>query len=196
MPAPRGPSSGGLNSAGSSEQLPHYLLATPTVTTLRTPNRRLEGRSWRAAPVQLSVQTELEAKASWSDRPPLLLKNGETYSTIRPPEFSELETFVLAIEEGSIARAAGRLRISAPAAAKRIRQLEALAHSPLLIRGRRGVTATETGARLYPAEPQCASRGRFVHRLRKTLSRDSRTGVPTPVRHPSSPQAAPLLVQS
>jgi MerR family transcriptional regulator, light-induced transcriptional regulator len=68
----------------------------------------------------------------------------------RGPELSELETFVLAVEEGSIARAGGRLRISAPAAAKRIRQLEALAHSPLLDRGRRGVTPTEAGKRLYP----------------------------------------------
>jgi methanogenic corrinoid protein MtbC1 len=68
----------------------------------------------------------------------------------RGPELSELETFVLAIEEGSIARAAARLRISSPAAAKRIRQLETLAHAPLLVRGRRGVTATELGQLLYP----------------------------------------------
>ncbi len=85
---------------------------------------------------------------------------------IRGPEFSELETFVLAIEEGSIARAAGRLGISAPAAAKRIRQLEALARDPLLIRGRRGVTATEAGARLYPvARELLGHRSRLVGAL-------------------------------
>jgi DNA-binding transcriptional LysR family regulator len=77
-----------------------------------------------------------------------------------------LETFVLAIEEGSIARAAGRLGISAPAAAKRIRQLEALAHSPLLVRGRRGVSATEAGARLYPvARELLGHRSRVVGAL-------------------------------
>lgn len=70
---------------------------------------------------------------------------------IRAPELSELETFVLAVEEGSIARAAGRLPISPQAAAKRIRQLEVLAHNALLIRSPRGVNATEAGATLYAA---------------------------------------------
>ena len=86
---------------------------------------------------------------------------------IRGPELSELETFVLAIEEGSIARAAARLKISAPAAAKRIRQLEALAHNQLLIRAeRRGVSATETGARLYPvARELLGHRSRVVGAL-------------------------------
>lgn len=50
-----------------------------------------------------------------------------------------------------MARAAQRLHISRPAAAKRIRQLEVLAGAQLLQRGRRGVTATEAGVRLYPA---------------------------------------------
>jgi diguanylate cyclase (GGDEF)-like protein/PAS domain S-box-containing protein len=77
-----------------------------------------------------------------------------------------LETFVLAIEEGSIARAAGRLGISAPSAAKRIRGLEALAQDPLLVRGRRGVTATEAGARLYPvARELLGHRSRLVGAL-------------------------------
>ncbi|MGA2928897.1 MAG: cobalamin-dependent protein [Solirubrobacteraceae bacterium] len=85
---------------------------------------------------------------------------------IRPPELSELEAFALAVEEGSIAAAASRLRISGPAAAKRIRQLEVLANAPLLIRGRRGVTATEIGARLYPiAREALAQRGRIVGAL-------------------------------
>jgi diguanylate cyclase (GGDEF)-like protein/PAS domain S-box-containing protein len=58
------------------------------------------------------------------------------------------------------------LLISAPAAAKRIRQLEALAHDPLLVRGRRGVTATETGARLYPVACEAlGQRGRVVGAL-------------------------------
>lgn len=92
---------------------------------------------------------------------------------IRPPEFSELEVFVLAVDEGSIARAAGRLQISAPAAAKRIRQLEVLAHEPLLIRGARGVVATETGERLYPiAREALAHRDRFVEAIAGAPSGD------------------------
>ncbi len=89
-----------------------------------------------------------------------------TRQPIRAPELSELETFVLSLEEGSISRAAGRLRISTQAAAKRIRQLEVLAQTPLLVRGRRGVTATETGARLYPiALDLLAHRNRAVAAL-------------------------------
>jgi len=79
----------------------------------------------------------------------------------RPAELSELETFVLAVEEGSIARAAGRLQISTQAAAKRISQLEVIARERLLTRTRRGVTATDAGARLYPI-----AREALVHRSR------------------------------
>ncbi len=87
--------------------------------------------------------------------------------TARCPELTELETFVLAVEEGSIARAAARLRISSPAAAKRIRQLETLAHAPLLSRGRRGVTPTDAGNRLYPiARELVFRRGEAVAALR------------------------------
>jgi MerR family transcriptional regulator, light-induced transcriptional regulator len=87
--------------------------------------------------------------------------------TARGPELSELETFLLAVEEGSIARASVRLRISAPAAAKRIRQLETLAHAPLLDRGRRGVTPTDAGKRLYPIARELVSRrGEAVAALR------------------------------
>ena len=70
---------------------------------------------------------------------------------IRPPELSELETFVLAVDHGSIAGAARQLRISTQAAAKRLSQLETLASEPLVVRTRRGVTVTDVGMRLYPA---------------------------------------------
>ena len=119
--------------------------------------------------------------------------------TARGPELSELETFVLAVEEGSIARAGGRLRISAPAAAKRIRQLELLAHAPLLERGRRGVTATEAGKRLYPIARELVSRrGQAVAALRgerlidpRVLSglEESRGAAPSPVRPTSGGRA-------
>jgi DNA-binding transcriptional LysR family regulator len=86
---------------------------------------------------------------------------------IRSPELSELETFVLAVEEGSLSRAARRLRISTQAAAKRVRQIEALADAPLLVRTSRGVSATATGERLYPiARDLLARRGQAVGALR------------------------------
>ncbi len=81
--------------------------------------------------------------------------------------------FVLAVDEGSIARAAGKLQISAPAASKRIRHLEALAHDQLLVRGARGVVATDTGARLYPiAREALAQRTRFVDAILGAPSTD------------------------
>jgi PAS domain S-box-containing protein len=67
------------------------------------------------------------------------------------PQLSEIEAFVIAVDEGSIAQAAHLLHITPAAAAKRIRQLEALAQGPLLERGARGVQPTEIGTRLYPS---------------------------------------------
>ena len=85
------------------------------------------------------------------------------HEPVRPPEFSELETFVLAVDEGSIARAASRLQISTQAAAKRITQLEVIARDRLLTRTRRGVTATDAGARVYPiAREALAHRSRVI----------------------------------
>jgi len=73
---------------------------------------------------------------------------------------------VLAVEEGSIARAASTLQISTQAAAKRISQLEAIARGRLLTRTRRGVTATDAGARLYPiAREALAHRSRVIGAL-------------------------------
>jgi len=84
-----------------------------------------------------------------------------------------LEAFALAVDEGSIAAAAARLRITGPAAAKRIRQLEELAGTPLLIRGRRGVTATEMGGRLYPlAREALAARVRVIGALKGAATDD------------------------
>jgi PAS domain S-box-containing protein len=81
---------------------------------------------------------------------------------MRPPELSELEAFVLALEEGSINRAAGRLQISPPATAKRIHQLELIARNPLLVRGPRGVRATEMGERLYPIARELLAQRRLA----------------------------------
>ena len=70
---------------------------------------------------------------------------------IRPPELAELQTFVLAVEHGSISGAAQRLRISSTAATKRLNNLEVLARGRLLVRTNRGVRPTALGRRLLPA---------------------------------------------
>ncbi len=92
---------------------------------------------------------------------------------IRAPELSELETFVLAVDYGSIARAAEVLHISSAAAAKRIRQLEAIADAKLLSRSGRGVRPTELGVRLYP---QCREllghRDRVMDTMGRSPARD------------------------
>jgi PAS domain S-box-containing protein len=67
---------------------------------------------------------------------------------VRAPDLSELETLVACAAEGSMVGAAGRLGISRPAIAKRIRNLEALAGCALLHRGGRGVHLTDAGATL------------------------------------------------
>ncbi len=67
----------------------------------------------------------------------------------RAPHLDELRAFCLAIELGGIGRAAQRLHLSQPAASKRLRSLEALVGTPLLLRSRSGVSATAAGERLY-----------------------------------------------
>lgn len=67
----------------------------------------------------------------------------------RAPQLEELRAFCLAVEHGGIGRAAQRLHLSQPAASKRLRSLEALVGTPLLLRSPRGVTATAAGERLY-----------------------------------------------
>ncbi len=92
---------------------------------------------------------------------------------IRAPELSELETFVLAVDYGSIARAAEVLHISSAAAAKRIRQLEVIAGAKLLSRSGRGVRPTELGVRLYPeSRDLLRQRDRVMGLLGRSPARD------------------------
>ena len=67
----------------------------------------------------------------------------------RLPETIELVTFIVVAEEGSLSQAGRRLRISAPAVAKRLDKLEAAVGERLLLRGARGATLTWAGRRLY-----------------------------------------------
>ena len=64
-------------------------------------------------------------------------------------EWVDLETFVLAVQQGSLSEAARRLFISQPAVSVRLRRLEAAVGEPLLHRSREGVRPTAAGAHLF-----------------------------------------------
>lgn len=66
----------------------------------------------------------------------------------------QLATFMVVVEEGTMTKAAGRLRYSQPAVSGQIRALELAVGTPLLRRGGRGsVTLTEAGDRLLLLAP-------------------------------------------
>lgn len=69
---------------------------------------------------------------------------------LRSPDVAELRAFCLAVDLGSLGRAAVALRTSQPALSKRLRSLEAIAGTELVERSSSGVTLTEAGKRLYP----------------------------------------------
>ncbi|MCB9462681.1 MAG: LysR family transcriptional regulator [Candidatus Eisenbacteria bacterium] len=62
---------------------------------------------------------------------------------------TELETFVRAVQEGSLSAAARKLHVSQPAVSTRLRKLEQSVGEPLLLRTGRGVTLTPAGSHLY-----------------------------------------------
>jgi DNA-binding transcriptional LysR family regulator len=68
---------------------------------------------------------------------------------LRRLDLAELRAFCVAVELGSLSRAARLLRVSQPALSKRMRELELLAGTPLLLRSSRGVASTPAGERLY-----------------------------------------------
>lgn len=70
---------------------------------------------------------------------------------------SELETFLVVVEEGSFSRAAKRLCISQPSATNRVKRLEAVLHVKLLNRTTRQVEPTEDGKRLSAAAIEALS---------------------------------------
>jgi len=70
-------------------------------------------------------------------------------SLLRRVDLAELRAFCVAVELGSLGRAARTLQVSQPALSKRIRGLETLAGAPLLERSTRGVQPTAAGERLY-----------------------------------------------
>src|SRR3954453_16165781 len=80
---------------------------------------------------------------------------------------SELETFLVVVEEGSFSRAAERLCISQPSATTRVKKLEAVLGVKLLNRTTRIVEPTEDGKLLSDAAGE-ALNGLFeiLHQLR------------------------------
>jgi DNA-binding transcriptional LysR family regulator len=68
---------------------------------------------------------------------------------VRRLELAELRAFCVAVELGSLGKAAQLLRVSQPALSKRMRELETVAGTALLTRSPRGVTPTAAGTRLY-----------------------------------------------
>lgn len=62
---------------------------------------------------------------------------------------TDLETFVGAVQEGSLSAAARRLSVTQPAVSGRLRRLERDLGEPLLRRSGRGVSPTATGTLLY-----------------------------------------------
>lgn len=68
---------------------------------------------------------------------------------LRRVDLAELRAFCVAVELGSLGRAARLMRVTQPALSKRMRELELLAGTPLLRRSARGVTPTGAGERLY-----------------------------------------------
>ena len=65
------------------------------------------------------------------------------------PEIGDVRAFCAAVDLGSISRGARRLYISQPALSKRIRNLERMAGTDLLVRTPAGVRSTAAGQRLY-----------------------------------------------
>jgi DNA-binding transcriptional LysR family regulator len=97
---------------------------------------------------------------------------------VREPEISELRAFCLAAQFGSIGEAARAMHMSQPAMSKRLRTLETVAGTELLVRSPRGVTLTPTGEQLYSAAQRVLSSADTVNELiQSPASSASRTSV-------------------
>lgn len=90
---------------------------------------------------------------------------------LRPLEVSELRSFCVAADLGSVGRAALRLNISQPALSKRLQALERAAGVTLLERSPRGVTLTPAGRRLYTEARRLVEQAEVVEGLLAGLAR-------------------------
>ena len=92
---------------------------------------------------------------------------------VRSPELSELRSFCVAAEAGSLGRAALRLNVSQPALTKRLQSLERLVGVQLLERSPRGVKLTPPGRRLYEASRRLLEQATEVEDVMVGLRRAS-----------------------
>ena len=93
-------------------------------------------------------------------------------SRLRPIDLVELRGLCLAIELGSLGRAAAAMGISQPALSKRMRELELFAATPLLERSPRGVRPTAAGERLYREARALLSHAEAVEQVLDGLRED------------------------
>lgn len=110
---------------------------------------------------------------------------------VRTPELAELRAFCVAVDLGSLGKAARLLRVSQPALSKRLRALEALSGSRLLERSTRGVAPTEAGRKLYEAARRLLAEAEVVEELMGDLGADR-----PPMRLASSPTMAEVVLPS
>lgn len=89
--------------------------------------------------------------------------------TTNLPETGDLRAFCAAIDLGSISRAARRLYISQPALSKRIKNLERMAGTELLVRTPAGVRSTPGGLRLYAEARKMLAQAELVGELMDQL---------------------------
>lgn len=83
---------------------------------------------------------------------------------------TELRSFCVAADLGSVGRAALRLNVSQPALSKRLQALERLAGVALLERSPRGVTLTPAGRRLYAEARRLIEQAEVVESLMEGLA--------------------------
>jgi len=97
-------------------------------------------------------------------------------SRLRPVDLVELRGLCLAIELGSLGRAAAAFGVSQPALSKRMRELETFAGTALLQRSPRGVVPTAAGERLYREARTLLGHAEAVEQLLDGL-RDAQTPI-------------------
>ena len=107
----------------------------------------------------------------------------------RPIDLAPLHGLCLAIELGSLGRAAETLGISQPALSKRMRELEAVAGTALLTRSPRGVRPTPAGERVYRESRALLTRADAVAEVL-----DGLRGLRTPVRLAASHTIAEFML--
>lgn len=88
-------------------------------------------------------------------------------------DLTELRTFCVAAESGSLGRAAIRLGVSQPTLSKRLASLERLAGARLLDRSSTGVSLTPAGRRLYDPARRLLEQSSGIEALLEVLGRDA-----------------------